>query len=96
LLDVIKGDQSQFLRFDEVDGAWKVVDPVLRVWATERDYIPTYPAGTWGPQETRRLFEREDQFWRHSLEPNAELKINCPVASCGELTFYGALTTHHF
>ena len=72
LLDVIKGDQSQFLRFDEVDGAWKVVDPVLRVWATERDYIPTYPAGTWGPQETRRLFEREDQFWRHSLEPDGE------------------------
>jgi glucose-6-phosphate 1-dehydrogenase len=70
LLDVIKGDQSQFLRFDEVEGAWKIVDPVLQVWATERDYIHTYPAGTWGPQETRRLFEREDQFWRHSLEPD--------------------------
>ncbi len=69
LLDVIKGDQSQFLRFDEVEGAWNVVDPILRVWATERDFIHTYPAGTWGPQETRRLFEREDQFWRHSLEP---------------------------
>ena len=70
LLDVIKGDQSQFLRFDEVEGAWKIVDPVLQVWATERDYIHTYPAGTWGPRETRRLFEREDQFWRHSLEPD--------------------------
>lgn len=72
LLDVIEGDQSQFLRFDEVEGAWKVVDPVLRVWATERDFINTYPAGTWGPKETRRLFEREDQFWRHSLEPDDE------------------------
>ena len=72
LLDVIEGDQSQFLRFDEVDGAWKVVDPILRVWAMERDFIHTYPAGTWGPQETRRLFEKEDQFWRHSLEPDDE------------------------
>lgn len=72
LLDVIKGDQSQFLRFDEVEGAWNVVDPVLRVWATERDFIHTYSAGTWGPQETRRLFEREDQFWRHSLEPEGD------------------------
>lgn len=72
LLDIIKGDQSQFLRFDEVEGAWRVVDPILRVWATERDYIHTYPAGTWGPQETRRLFEREDQFWRHSLEPDQD------------------------
>ena len=72
LLDVIRGDQSQFLRFDEVDGAWRVVDPVLRVWSMERDYIHTYASGTWGPQETRRLFEREDQFWRHSLKPNED------------------------
>jgi len=72
LLDVIRGDQSQFLRFDEVEYAWQVVDPILRVWATERDFIHTYPAGTWGPQETRRMFEKEDQFWRHSLEPDDE------------------------
>jgi glucose-6-phosphate 1-dehydrogenase len=72
LLDVIRGDQSQFLRFDEVNGAWRVVDPVLRVWAMEREFIHTYPAGTWGPQETRRLFEREDQFWRHSMKPNED------------------------
>jgi len=72
LLDVIEGDQSQFLRFDEVSGAWQVVDPILRVWSMERDYIHTYPAGSWGPQATRRLFEKEDQFWRHSLLPNDE------------------------
>ncbi|MDH5229135.1 MAG: glucose-6-phosphate dehydrogenase [Gammaproteobacteria bacterium] len=72
LLDVIEGDRTLFLRYDEVEWAWRVVDPVLRVWAMERDYIQTYPAGTWGPQETRRLFEKEDQFWRHSLIPNDE------------------------
>ena len=72
LLDVIEGDRTLFLRYDEVEWAWRTVDPVLRVWAMERDYIHTYPAGTWGPQETRRLFEREDQFWRHSLDPNGE------------------------
>jgi len=67
LLDVITGDRSLFLRYDEVEYAWQVVDPVLRVWAMERDYISTYPAGSWGPRESRRLFEREDQRWRHSL-----------------------------
>jgi glucose-6-phosphate 1-dehydrogenase len=72
LLDVIQGDQSLFLRYDEVEWAWRVVDPVLRVWAMDRDYIHTYEAGTWGPQETRRLFEKEDQFWRHSLYPNED------------------------
>jgi len=72
LLDVIEGDRTLFLRYDEVEWAWRVVDPVLRVWAMERDYIHTYPAGTWGPQETQRLFEREDQFWRHSLLPEQD------------------------
>ena len=72
LLDVIEGDQSLFLRYDEVEWAWRVVDPILRVWATDTDYIHTYQAGTWGPKETRRLFEKEDQYWRHSLKPDNE------------------------
>ncbi len=42
LLDVIQGDRSLFLRYDEVEYAWRVVDPVLRTWSTERDYISTY------------------------------------------------------
>ncbi len=68
LLDVIMGDHSLFLRIDEVEAAWRVVDPVLKVWAMEREFINTYPAGTWGPRGTYRLFDREDQFWRHSLD----------------------------
>jgi len=68
LLDVIEGDHSLFLRYDEVHGAWKVVDPILKVWAMERDYIHTYPAGTWGPLSANRLFDREDQIWRNSIE----------------------------
>ena len=68
ILDVIKGDHSLFLRYDEVEWAWRVVDPILKVWSMERDFINTYPAGTWGPRGTYRLFDREDQFWRHSLE----------------------------
>ncbi len=72
LLDVIEGDRTLFIRYDEVEWAWRVVDPVLKVWSMERDFINTYPAGTWGPQETRRLFEKEGQFWRHSLDPYCE------------------------
>jgi len=68
LLDVIEGDHSLFLRYDEVHCAWKVVDPILKVWAMERDYIHTYPAGTWGPLSANRLFDREDQIWRNSIE----------------------------
>ena len=68
LLDVIQGDHSLFLRIDEVEAAWRVVDPIIKVWSMERDFISTYPAGSWGPRGTYRLFDRDDQFWRHSLE----------------------------
>ena len=70
LLDVMMGDHSLFLRIDEVEAAWRVVDPVLKVWSMERDFINTYPAGSWGPRGTYRLFDSEDQFWRHSLDAN--------------------------
>jgi glucose-6-phosphate 1-dehydrogenase len=67
LLDVIEGDRSLFIRFDEVEWAWRVVDPILREWSRARDFIATYPAGSWGPREANRLFEREDQFWRSEI-----------------------------
>lgn len=69
LLDVMDGDRSLFLRYDEVRWAWRVVDPVLKVWSMERDFIQTYPAGTWGPPNSDRLFDRDDQRWRNALEP---------------------------
>ncbi len=72
LLDVIEGDRSLFLRYDEVEAAWSIVDPILRVWSTERDYIATYPAGSWGPIESRRLFDKATHHWRHTLNPEEE------------------------
>ncbi len=68
ILDVIAGDHSLFLRSDEVSWAWRVVDPVLKLWSTESDFIQTYPAGSWGPREATRLFDRDDQDWRNGLE----------------------------
>ncbi|MES1982462.1 MAG: glucose-6-phosphate dehydrogenase [Pseudomonadota bacterium] len=68
LLDVMLGDHALFLRIDEVEAAWRIVDPILKVWSMERDFINGYQAGTWGPRGTYRLFDRDDQFWRHSLD----------------------------
>lgn len=69
LLDVIKGDRSLFLRYDEVKAAWKVVDPVLQAWSSERGYIDTYASGSWGPKDSVKLFDQPGQTWRYSLEP---------------------------
>jgi len=65
LLDIVRGDPTNFIRFDEVEWAWRVVDPILRAWMHERDHIHTYPAGSWGPAEANRLFEWDYQAWRN-------------------------------
>jgi glucose-6-phosphate 1-dehydrogenase len=44
-----------------------VVDPILKHWALERDFIHTYPAGSWGPIEANRLFDGEDTEWRNGV-----------------------------
>ena len=67
LLDVIEGDGTLFIRFDEVEWAWRVVDPILKYWAQERDFIHTYAAGGWGPIEANRLFDGEDTEWRNAV-----------------------------
>jgi len=67
LLDVVRGDATNFIRFDEVEWAWRVVDPILKFWAQEREHIHTYPAGSWGPEEANRLFEWEYQTWRNEV-----------------------------
>lgn len=69
LLDIMEGDRSLFLRYDEVEYSWRIVDAVLKTWSVERDFIHTYPGGSWGPEESRRLFEKEIDHWRHSLRP---------------------------
>lgn len=67
LLDIMEGDRSLFLRFDEVEWAWRVVDPILRHWTRQRDFIRAYPAGSWGPPEADRLFDKPEQAWRNQL-----------------------------
>jgi glucose-6-phosphate 1-dehydrogenase len=66
LLDVIEGDQSLFLRWDEVEWAWRVVEPILRVWATDKSPPDTYEAGSWGAIQSRRLFDDKAFHWRHA------------------------------
>jgi len=67
LIDVIENDHSLFLRYDEIRLAWEVMDPIIRVWDSERNYIHTYPAGSWGPDDSK-LFDHEDQYWRNSID----------------------------
>ncbi|MBI4584759.1 MAG: glucose-6-phosphate dehydrogenase [Planctomycetes bacterium] len=65
LLDAIAGDSTLFTRRDEVEYAWKFVNPLLETWAAEGSRgLHFYPAGTWGPESADRLFEGAGGHWR--------------------------------
>ncbi len=64
LLDVIRGDKTLFIRFDEVEWAWRVVEPIMNAWGKGLNPIQEYPAGTWGP-DTEHIFDCHDQDWRN-------------------------------
>jgi glucose-6-phosphate 1-dehydrogenase len=64
LLDALLGDSTLFTRWDEVERAWEILDPLIQLWETERDDFPEYPAGSWGPEEADRLMERDGREWR--------------------------------
>ena len=70
LLDVIENDHSLFLRFDEIHHAWEIVDPILKSWDTQQDYIHTYQSGSWGPDDSK-LFDRDDQVWRNMVDEDS-------------------------
>jgi glucose-6-phosphate 1-dehydrogenase len=48
-MDVVRGDQTLFMRRDEVEAAWRWIDPILEAWENEGTAPNAYTAGTWGP-----------------------------------------------
>jgi glucose-6-phosphate 1-dehydrogenase len=65
LLDALIGDQTLFIRSDEVMQAWRIVAPILEAWENEDVVLARYPAGTWGPRDADRLIERDGRKWRN-------------------------------
>jgi glucose-6-phosphate 1-dehydrogenase len=64
LLDAMVGDPTLFIRSDEVDQAWQIVDPILKVWEARGVPLAGYAAGTWGPRQADQLIERDGRQWR--------------------------------
>ncbi|MHB8440013.1 MAG: glucose-6-phosphate dehydrogenase [Acidimicrobiales bacterium] len=64
LHDVMIGDPTLFVRSDEVDRAWQIVDPVLDAFADGAVPISTYPAGSWGPHQADVLLAADGRQWR--------------------------------
>lgn len=64
LHDVMCGDATLFMRADQVEAAWRVLMPVLEVWAANPpDDFPNYAAGSWGPESAEALVARDGNGW---------------------------------
>lgn len=64
LLDVMLGDATLFMRADQVESAWNVVDPVVEVWnSVEPSDFPNYASGSWGPESAETLIARDGRSW---------------------------------
>jgi glucose-6-phosphate 1-dehydrogenase len=64
LLDAMVGDPTLFIRSDEVDQAWQIVDPILETWHGSSAPLAGYAAGTWGPKQADALIQRDGRQWR--------------------------------
>jgi glucose-6-phosphate 1-dehydrogenase len=64
LLDAMQGDATLYSRGDAVEEAWSFIQPILTAWENNPDIpIYGYPAGTWGPDCSDELLEKEG--WRY-------------------------------
>ena len=51
LLDALHGNQTLFVRDDEIEAAWRWIDSVSQAWRAAGTPALPYPAGSWGPAE---------------------------------------------
>jgi len=64
LLDLIEGDQTLFVRRDEVEAQWKWIDAIREGWAANAMKPKSYPSGSWGPSSATALTERDGVTWQ--------------------------------
>jgi len=64
IMDVIRGNQTLFMRGDEVEAAWAWTDPVIAQWQKSADRPKPYDPGSSGPDEALKLIHQDGRSWR--------------------------------
>jgi glucose-6-phosphate 1-dehydrogenase len=67
LTDVVKGNLTLFMRRDELDAAWRWIDPIRDGWAQHDERIKSYVAGSWGPAASSALISRDGFAWQDEI-----------------------------
>lgn len=68
IMDVIRGNQTLFMRGDEVEAAWAWADPIIQGWDTRGDKPQGYDPGSSGPEDALMLMHRDGRRWREIRE----------------------------
>jgi glucose-6-phosphate 1-dehydrogenase len=82
LYDVMLGDSTLFSRDDEVETAWKFIEPIQRAWKKNPSIkVYGYAAGTWGPEPSNSLMESEGEglAWRYPCKNMADEELYCEL-----------------
>ncbi|AZZ39114.1 glucose-6-phosphate dehydrogenase [Acidipropionibacterium jensenii] len=64
ILDVLLGDPPLFPQHEEVELAWRILDPILNHWADSPIPPHGYASGTWGPLAGKQMLARDGFEWR--------------------------------
>jgi glucose-6-phosphate 1-dehydrogenase len=68
IMDVIRGNQTLFMRGDEVEAAWAWTDPIIAGWEATKARPQRYDAGSSGPEDALMLMHRDARRWREIRE----------------------------
>jgi glucose-6-phosphate 1-dehydrogenase len=64
LLDTMLGDQTLFMRGDQVEAAWDLIMPIVNNWQGKKSInFPNYAADSWGPEAAEALIARDGFHW---------------------------------
>ncbi|MBV6637479.1 MAG: glucose-6-phosphate dehydrogenase (NADP(+)), partial [Mameliella sp.] len=64
IMDVIRGNQTLFMRGDEVEAAWAWTDPIIAGWQSRGEVPKPYDPGSAGPDDALMLMHRDGRRWR--------------------------------
>jgi glucose-6-phosphate 1-dehydrogenase len=63
LASALRGDQTLFVREDEIETSWRWIDAVRSLWGSSGFAIATYPAGSSGPTKADTLLHMDNREW---------------------------------
>jgi glucose-6-phosphate 1-dehydrogenase len=73
ILDALQGDAALFTRGDEIELAWRIIDPILQGWQSKHaPSLTFYESGTWGPSKAEEFIKDDGRQWIYGYGVSSE------------------------